>query len=324
MSVTVEIPTPLRRFTVGHRRGAGRGRHRRRALADLVRRHPQLQRHLFDDAGKVRSFVNVFVNDDNVRYADGGATKLDDGDTVSIIPSIAGGTAVWRTRRRPRMPLPRREAPPRRRPLPELTAGELRRYSRHLIMPEVGTEGQRRLKASKVLMIGTGGLGSPLGLYLAAAGVGRLGLVDFDVVDERTCTARCFAPPTSAGRRLEAAAERLRGINPHDRRRAARGPPRLVERPRPLRGLRPGGRRHRQLPHPLPGQRRLRAHRQAERLRLDLPLRGAGVGVLGRPGAVLPLPLPGAAAAGAGAVVRRGRGARACCRGSSARCRPTR
>src|SRR3712207_2890826 len=64
-----------------------------------------------------------------------------------------------------------------------LSAQEVARYSRHLIMPEVGMEGQKRLKATGVLLVGAGGLGSPLGLYLAAAGVGRLGLVDFDVVD---------------------------------------------------------------------------------------------------------------------------------------------
>jgi adenylyltransferase/sulfurtransferase len=66
----------------------------------------------------------------------------------------------------------------------ELTHEEIRRYSRHLIMPEVGLGGQKKLKAASVLLIGTGGLGSPTALYLAAAGVGRIGLVDYDVVDE--------------------------------------------------------------------------------------------------------------------------------------------
>src|SRR3989304_1748063 len=65
----------------------------------------------------------------------------------------------------------------------ELTHEEIRRYSRHLIMPEVGLAGQKKLKAASVLLIGTGGLGSPLGMYLAAAGIGRIGLVDYDVVD---------------------------------------------------------------------------------------------------------------------------------------------
>ena len=68
-------------------------------------------------------------------------------------------------------------------PLPELAGDEIKRYSRHLIMPEVGVEGQRKLKAAKVLCIGAGGLGSPAAMYLAAAGVGTIGIVDFDVVD---------------------------------------------------------------------------------------------------------------------------------------------
>ena len=66
----------------------------------------------------------------------------------------------------------------------DLTQAEMLRYSRHLIMPEVGLEGQKKLKAASVLLVGTGGLGSPVALYLAAAGVGRIGLVDYDVVDD--------------------------------------------------------------------------------------------------------------------------------------------
>ena len=67
--------------------------------------------------------------------------------------------------------------------LPELSRDEILRYSRHLLIPEVGLEGQRKLKNSSVLIVGTGGLGSPVALYLAAAGIGRIGLVDYDVVD---------------------------------------------------------------------------------------------------------------------------------------------
>jgi sulfur-carrier protein adenylyltransferase/sulfurtransferase len=97
----------------------------------------------------------------------------------------------------------------------ELTAAEVRRYSRHLIMPEVGVEGQQRLKAARVLMIGAGGLGSPVGLYLAAAGVGTLGLVEFDVVDESNLQRQLLYGQSDVGRpKLEAAAERLREVNP--------------------------------------------------------------------------------------------------------------
>jgi adenylyltransferase/sulfurtransferase len=98
---------------------------------------------------------------------------------------------------------------------PALSQQEILRYSRHLIMPEVGMDGQLKLKAAKVLLIGTGGLGAPLGLYLTAAGVGRLGLVDFDVVDftnlQRQVT---FTTEDVGKRKIEAARDRLQGLNP--------------------------------------------------------------------------------------------------------------
>src|SRR5439155_195279 len=92
-------------------------------------------------------------------------TPVGPGDTVSIIPSIAGGTAVADA-------------------LPTLSHEEILRYSRHLILPDVGVAGQRKLKSARVLLVGAGGLGSPAALYLAAAGVGTIGIVDFDVVDQ--------------------------------------------------------------------------------------------------------------------------------------------
>ena len=98
---------------------------------------------------------------------------------------------------------------------PALSQQEILRYSRHLIMPEVGMDGQLKLKQAKVLLIGTGGLGAPLGLYLAAAGVGRLGLVDFDVVDFTNLQRQVTFGTKDVGRpKLEAAAERLRDLNP--------------------------------------------------------------------------------------------------------------
>src|SRR5579871_2488890 len=96
-----------------------------------------------------------------------------------------------------------------------LTPQEVARYSRHLIMPEVALEGQKRLKAARVLLIGAGGLGSPLGLYLAAAGVGRIGLVDFDVVDFSNLQRQVLHGTPDVGRpKLESARDRLRAINP--------------------------------------------------------------------------------------------------------------
>ena len=99
--------------------------------------------------------------------------------------------------------------------LPELTQDDLTRYSRHLILPEVGVEGQRKLKAARVLCVGTGGLGSPLALYLAAAGVGTLGLVDFDVVDASNLQRQIIHSTADIGRKkLDSAEEKLKALNP--------------------------------------------------------------------------------------------------------------
>src|SRR5580704_13757791 len=99
--------------------------------------------------------------------------------------------------------------------LPELTQDDLTRYSRHLILPEVGVEGQRKLKAARVLCVGTGGLGSPLALYLAAAGVGTLGLVDFDVVDASNLQRQIIHSTADIGRKkLDSAEEKLTALNP--------------------------------------------------------------------------------------------------------------
>ena len=100
--------------------------------------------------------------------------------------------------------------------LAQLEPAEIRRYSRHLILPEIGKTGQEKLKAAKVLLVGTGGLGSPTGMYLAAAGVGTLGLVDFDVVDESNLHRQLLFGQDDVGRpKLQAARDRLTQINPH-------------------------------------------------------------------------------------------------------------
>ena len=99
--------------------------------------------------------------------------------------------------------------------LPDLTNDDLGRYSRHLILPEVGMEGQQRLKAAKVLCVGTGGLGSPLALYLAAAGIGTLGLVDFDVVDSSNLQRQIIHSTKDIGRKkIDSAKEKLNALNP--------------------------------------------------------------------------------------------------------------
>ena len=121
--------------------------------------------------------------------------------------------------------------------LPQLSQEEILRYSRHLIIPEVGVEGQRRLKDARVLMVGAGGLGSPIGLYLAAAGVGRLGIVEFDVVDVTNLQRQVLHGTKDVGRKkVESARDRIRDVNPHVEVVRARGVAHLGERPRDHRG----------------------------------------------------------------------------------------
>lgn len=198
------IPTPLRPYTDKQDTVDASGATVGELLADLTRRHSGLKAHLYNEQGKLRSFVNVYVNDEDIRYLQKEATPVQAADTVSIIPSVAGGAG-------PAAAVESGAA----RALPELTNDEVKRYSRHLIMPEVGVEGQRKLKAAKVLLIGAGGLGSPSGMYLAAAGVGTIGIVDFDVVDFSNLQRQIMHGTPDVGRpKLASAKDRLHAINP--------------------------------------------------------------------------------------------------------------
>src|SRR5215217_4403501 len=202
MPVTVVIPTPLRQFADGKSEIEVDAATAGEALDKLTAEHAGLRDHLFNEQNNLRSFINVYVGDDDIRHLDGPATPVKDGETVMIVPSIAGGNISAEARATS--------------DLPELTKDEYARYSRHLILPEVGLEGQRKLKAARVLMIGTGGLGSPLGLYLAAAGVGTLGLVDFDVVDESNLQRQIIHGTKDIGRKkIESAEERILDLNPN-------------------------------------------------------------------------------------------------------------
>src|SRR6266852_5509904 len=197
MATTILIPTPLRPYTNKSASVEVEGRTVGEALENLTRAHDRLRSHLYGEDGKLRSFVNVYLNDSDIRYLQKEETVLKPEDTIAIVPSVAGGSVDVAAE------------------LPALTNEEIRRYSRHLIMPEVGLEGQRKLKAARVLCIGAGGLGSPATLYLAAAGVGTIGLVDFDVVDFSNLQRQILHGTADVGRpKLESAAERLAGINP--------------------------------------------------------------------------------------------------------------
>ncbi len=206
MSVRVLIPTPLRAYTEKRDTIEVDGNTAGEVLKNLTGKYSQLQKHLFDDRGNLRSYVNIYINDEDIRYLQNEETGLKETDVVSIVPSIAGGTDVV---------VEEIEEKVKSRNI-RLSNEEILRYSRHLIMPEVGMEGQKKLKAASVLMIGAGGLGSPLGMYLSAAGVGRLGIVDFDIVDETNLHRQLLHGSNDVGRsKLESAKETIRNINPN-------------------------------------------------------------------------------------------------------------
>ena len=193
MKVDIRIPSPLRRYTANQAKVEIEldGNSVAEALDKLVKEFDELKRHLYDDEGSLRNFVNIYHNSEDVRFTDGLQTKVSEGDELSIIPAIAGGSTVT------------------------LDNWEIMRYSRHLIMPEVNIDGQQKLKAASVLLIGAGGLGCPSSLYLAAAGIGKMGIVDFDVVDESNLQRQVLYGTSDVGTpKLEAAEKRLKDLNP--------------------------------------------------------------------------------------------------------------
>ena len=204
MAITVFIPTALRQFAGGKSEIEAEGATVGEVLNHVTTANADLKKHLYSDESALRNFVNVYVNDDDIKHAQRLDTPVKDGDTISIIPAIAGGATAEQE-----------FAGVDAAALPTLTNQEIGRYSRHLIMPEVGMDGQRKLKAARVLMIGTGGLGAPLGMYLAAAGVGHLGVMDFDVVDESNLQRQIVHGTKDIGRlKTESARDRLADINP--------------------------------------------------------------------------------------------------------------
>ncbi len=206
MAVKVLIPTPLRQYTGKKDTVEVDGKTAGEVINNLSNQYEQLKKHLFDDKGQLRSYVNIYVNDEDIRYLNKENTEVNEEDSISIIPSIAGGVDILEEEAPPKVSLDE----------VKLSNEEILRYSRHLIMPEVGMKGQKKLKAARVLMIGAGGLGSPAGMYLAAAGVGKLGIVDFDVVDETNLHRQLLHGTNDVGRsKLESAKETLQSINPN-------------------------------------------------------------------------------------------------------------
>ncbi len=193
--IKVLIPYALRAFTERNAEVEVKGNTAGEAVNALANAYPALKTHLFTEDGQLRDFINLFVGGVNINSLQGLDTPVADNSEVMIVPAIAGGSDGGHAA--------------------ELTNEEIARYSRHLLLPEIGVEGQKKLKAAKVLIVGTGGLGAPLALYLAAAGVGTIGLVDFDVVDESNLQRQIIHSTRDVGRpKVASAKDRIRGINP--------------------------------------------------------------------------------------------------------------
>ncbi len=189
------IPTPLRKFTDNQGAFETSQTSIAGAIQALTESFPDVKRHLLDEDGKLRTFVKVYLGDEDIAALEGEKTALSDQSVVSIIPAIAGGITTKEI---------------------TFSKDEINRYSRHLIIPDFNIDGQRKLKAGKVLVVGGGGLGSPLLQYLAAAGVGKIGIVDYDIVDDTNLQRQVLYGVDSVGKlKVEEAAKRITSLNPH-------------------------------------------------------------------------------------------------------------
>jgi adenylyltransferase/sulfurtransferase len=192
MSVNVYIPTPFRHLVGNRANVKGNGDTVSALLADLDQQFPGFRAQVVDGSGARAPHINIYVNQVEIENLQGEDTALKNGDEVAVIPALAGGAPTVLT--------------------PEM----VERYSRHLIMPQVGSAGQREIIGSSVLIIGAGGLGSPVALYLALAGLGKIGIVDFDVVDRSNLQRQILHQTDDIGKpKVQSARETLLAHNPN-------------------------------------------------------------------------------------------------------------
>ena len=191
MKVTVYIPTPYRRFAGNQTRVQTEGNTVGEVLDRLGQDYPSLRNMIYDDKEEIPGHINIYLNNTEIHALQGKATVVKDGDEMAVIPAIAGGA------------------------IGALTPEQVDRYSRHIIMPQVGPSGQRKLMEAKVLVIGAGGLGGPAALYLALAGVGTIGIVDFDIVDLSNLQRQVLHQNADVGKsKAVSAKETLNAYNP--------------------------------------------------------------------------------------------------------------
>jgi len=215
MPVNVYIPTPFRRMTGNRTSVEASGRTVAEVIADLDARFPGLRAQITDGDEEVPAHINIYVNNREISALQGIRTPLRDGDELAVIPAIAGGSeggtmSESTNGRQDAAGGAQQAAGPR-----VLTPEQVTRYSRHMIMPQVGPAGQRRLMNAKVLIIGAGGLGSPNAVYLALAGIGTLGIVDFDIVDLSNLQRQILHQTDDVGKpKVVSARETIAAYNP--------------------------------------------------------------------------------------------------------------
>ena len=192
MSVKVYIPTPFRKITGNRTFVDAEGIDVNGVLRDLDQRFPGFGEMVFDGDQELLEHVNVYENNHEITSLNGAETPVADGDELAVIPALAGGAGSAMT--------------------PEM----VERYSRHLIMDQVGPLGQRKLIDGKILAVGAGGLGSPVLVYLAAAGIGTIGIADFDVVDRSNLQRQIIHGTSDIGRlKVDSAKDRILDMNPN-------------------------------------------------------------------------------------------------------------
>jgi adenylyltransferase/sulfurtransferase len=215
MPINVYIPTPFRRLTGNRTSVEAEGGTVAELIQDLDGRFPGLRAQITDGGQEIPAHINIYVNNREISALQGTRTPLRDGDEVALIPAIAGGADTeiggnGVTNSQSSVLSPQSSTGPR-----VLTPDQVTRYSRHIIMPQVGPAGQRRLMNAKVLIIGAGVLGSPNALYLALAGVGTIGIVDFDVVDLTNLQRQILHQTEDVGKpKVISARETLNAYNP--------------------------------------------------------------------------------------------------------------
>ena|SRR3989344_5695829 len=183
-NVTVNLPTALTEYTKGNKEISVEANTVYDAIKNTIKQNEKLREHILDGNWKLRDHINVYLGNQNIKELE---TKINPGDKLTLVYEFSDVS---------------------------LSAKEKERYARHILLPEVGKAGQEKIKNSKILIIGIGGLGSPASLYLAASGVGTLGLVDFDKVEKHNLHRQIIYNTKSVGKqKILAAKKTLQELN---------------------------------------------------------------------------------------------------------------